>query len=170
MFELDPEDLQSKSLRNLMRPIPLVPETKKVSELLREMQHEGSHMVVVVDEYGNTAGLATMEDLVEEILGEIRDEHEPDRDVRAEGENIFVAAGSLDVDRLQDLLGFRPEHGTESTTVAGLLTEWLGHVPQVGEAVERDGIRIEVLAGNERKVDQVRVSKAVAPSPVEALL
>ena len=62
-------------------PDPLVPETKPVNDLLREMQHDGSHMVIVVDEYGNTAGLATMEDLVEEILGEIRDEHEPERDV-----------------------------------------------------------------------------------------
>ena len=125
-------------------------------------------MVIVVDEYGNTAGLATMEDLVEEILGEIRDEHEPDRDVRQESENVFIAAGSLDVDRLQDLLGFRPDEETESTTVAGLVTEWLGHVPQVGEAAERDGIKIEVLAGNERRVEQVRVSRVPQPAPVEA--
>ena len=168
MFELDPEDLQAKTLKELMRPIPLVPETKPVTDLLREMQQEGSHMVIVVDEYGNTAGLATMEDLVEEILGEIRDEHEPDRDVRQESENVFVAPGNLDLDRLQDLLNFRPEYDTESTTVGGLLTEWLGHVPQVGEAVERGGIRIEVLAGNERRVDQVRISRVRTPSPVGA--
>jgi len=169
MFELDPEDRQAKNLRDLIRPVPLVPETKPVADLLREMQHDGSHMVIVVDEYGNTAGLATMEDLVEEILGEIRDEHEPDRDVRQESENVFIAAGSLDVDRLQDLLGFRPDYDTESTTVAGLVTEWLGHVPQVGEAAERDGIKIEVLAGNERRVEQVRISRVPQPAPVEAV-
>ncbi len=166
MFELDPEERRTKPLIDVIRPIPLVPETKPVTDLLREMQNEGSHMVVVIDEYGNTAGLATMEDLVEEILGEIRDEHEPDRDVHQESDHVFVAPGSLDLDRLQDLLNFRPEYDTESTTVGGLLTEWLGHVPQVGEAVERNRIRIEVLAGNERRVDQVRISRVATASPV----
>ncbi len=159
IFELDPEERQTKSLKDVMRPIPLVPETKPVSDLLRDMQRDGSHMVIVVDEYGNTAGLATMEDLVEEILGEIRDEHEPDRDVKQESDHVFVAPGNLDLDRLHDLLDFRPEENTESTTVGGLVTEWLGHVPQVGEAVERRGIRVEVLAGNERRVEEVRVSR-----------
>ncbi|HEY7307503.1 MAG TPA: hemolysin family protein [Bryobacteraceae bacterium] len=168
LFELSDEERQSKPLTDLMRPIPLVPESKPVSDLLREMQSDGSHMVVVVDEYGNTAGIATMEDLVEEILGEIRDEHEPERDVRQESDHTFIAPGSLDVDRLQDLLNFRPNGGTESTTVGGLVAEWLGHVPQVGETVERGGIRIEVLAGNERRVEQVRISRVEAPSPVGA--
>jgi putative hemolysin len=166
MFELDEEDRQSKPLRDLLRPIPLVPETKPVTDLLREMQRDGSHMVIVVDEYGNTAGLVTMEDLVEEILGEIRDEHEPDRDVHQESDHVFIAPGSLDLDRLQDLLDFRPEYDAESTTVGGLVTEWLGHVPQVGETVERGGIRIEVLAGNERRVGQVRISKVPSPASV----
>jgi putative hemolysin len=168
IFELDPEQRKDKTLVDLMRPIPLVPETKPGSELLREMQRDGAHMVIVVDEYGNTAGLATMEDLVEEILGEIRDEHEPDRDVRQEAENVFIAPGNLDLDRLQDLLGFRPENGTESTTVGGLVAEWLGHVPQVGEAVDHGGIRIEVLAGNERRVEEVRISRVAMPSIVGA--
>lgn len=168
LFELSEEERQSKPLTGLVRPIPLVPESKPVTDLLREMQHDGSHMVIVVDEYGNTAGLATMEDLVEEILGEIRDEHEPERDVRQEGEDVFIAPGNLDLDRLQDLLNFRPEEDTESTTVGGLVTEWLGHVPQPGEAVEHGGIRIEVLAGNERRVDEVRISRIHTRSPVEA--
>ena len=125
-------------------------------------------MFIVVDEYGNTAGLATMEDLVEEILGEIRDEHEPDHDVRQESQSVFIASGSLDLDRLHDLLKFRPQGDTQSTTVGGLVAEWLGHVPQVGEVVERDGIRIEVLAGNERRVEEVRISRAPVTSPVGA--
>jgi len=168
IFELDPAERQAKALRDVLRPIPLVPETKPVSDLLRDMQRAGSHMVIVVDEYGNTAGLATMEDLVEEILGEIRDEHEPDRDVRQESEDVFVAPGSLDLDRLEELLDFRPEEDTESTTVGGLVTEWVGHVPQVGEVVERGGIRVEVLAGNERRVSEVRVSRLENPLPVGA--
>jgi len=102
---------------------------------------------------------------VEEILGEIHDEHEPERDVTEEAEGQFVTAGSLDLDRLHDLLGFRPAEDTESTTIGGLVTEWLGHVPKAGESVERDGIRIEILAGDELKVEQVRVSRA-KPEPV----
>ena len=168
MFELDPEVRQAKPLIELIRPVPLVPETKPTSALLREMQHDGSHLVVVVDEYGNTAGLATMEDLVEEILGEIRDEHEPELDVRQESDQVYIASGSLDLHRLHDLLGFRPEEDTESTTVGGLLSEWLGTVPQAGEVVERGGIRIEVLSGNERRVDEVRISRVPKPSPVGA--
>jgi putative hemolysin len=160
MFELDEEDRQKRKLTDLLRPIPLVPETKPGNDLLREMQRDSTHMVIVVDEYGATAGLATMEDLVEEILGEIRDEHEPDRDVRQESDHSFIAPGSLDLDRLHELLDFRPEEDTESTTIGGLVAEWLGHVPKVGEFVEQDGIRIEVLAGNELRVEQVRVSRA----------
>jgi putative hemolysin len=168
IFELDEKERQLKTLRDVIRPIPLLPETKRVSDLLREMQRDGSHMVIVVDEYGNTAGLATMEDLVEEILGEIRDEHEPERDVRQESDHVFVAPGNLDLDRLHDLLDFRPEDSTESTTVGGMVTEWLGHVPKVGEAVERGGIRVEVLASDERRVQEVRVSRVEASSPVGA--
>jgi CBS domain containing-hemolysin-like protein len=166
MFELDPEQRKDKTVRDLIRPIRLIPETKLVSELLREMQRDGAHMAIVIDEYGNTAGLATMEDLVEEILGEIHDEHEPERDVRQESEHSFIAPGSLDLDRLEELLHFKPEMDTESTTIGGLAAEWLGHVPKVGEAVERDGIRIDVLAGNELRVEQVRVSRIEEPASV----
>ncbi len=160
MFELDEEERGRKKISDLIRPIRFVPETKPVHDLLREMQQDGAHMAIVVDEYGNTAGLATMEDLVEEILGEIHDEHEPDRDVKLESEGTYIVAGSLDLDRLGDLLGFRAEEETESTTIGGLAAEWLGHVPRVGEAVEREGLRVEVLAGNELRVEQVRVSRA----------
>jgi CBS domain containing-hemolysin-like protein len=168
IFELDEADRASKTLVELMRPLAAVPEMKPVSELLRQMQSEGLHMVAVVDEYGNTAGIATMEDLVEEILGEIHDEHETERDVRQESDHVFIAPGHLDLDRLHDLLNFRPEEDTESTTVGGLVAEWLGHVPQVGETAERGGIRVEVLAGNERRVEQVRISRVESSTPVAA--
>lgn len=81
MFELDPEERKRRTVAELVRELEPVPETKPVTELLKEMQQHGSHMAVVVDEYGNTAGIATMEDLMEEVFGEIRDEHEPDSDV-----------------------------------------------------------------------------------------
>jgi CBS domain containing-hemolysin-like protein len=166
MFELDPEQRKEKTVRELIRPIRLVPETKPVNDLLREIQRDSTHMAIVIDEYGNTAGLATLEDLVEEILGEIRDEHEPGRDVRQESEDSFVAPGSLDLDRLEELLHFKPEEDTESTTVGGLVAEWLGHVPKVGESVKRDGIQIDVLAGNELRVEQVRISRRAEAASV----
>jgi CBS domain containing-hemolysin-like protein len=125
------------------------------------MQQENSHMVIVVDEYGNTAGLATMEDLLEVIIGEIRDEHEPDSDIAEDGQGGYIVSGNFDLDRVGDLFEFfHPEEEIESTTVGGLVTEWLGRVPKAGESVERDGIRIEVLASDELRVGQVRISKA----------
>ncbi len=160
MFELEEEERISRKIREVMRPIRFVPETKPVNDLMREMQQEGGHMVIVVDEYGNTAGLATMEDLVEVILGEIRDEHEPDSDVKEEPDGSFVVSGSFDIGRLEDLLDFRPDDDIESTTVGGLVTEWLGRVPLPGEVIERHGIRIEVVASDELRVEQVRMRKS----------
>ena len=84
-----------------MRPIRFVPETKPVHDLMREMQPDGTHMVIVVDEYGNTAGLATMEDLVEVIVGEIRDEHEPGSDVTEDGQGGYMVSGNFDLAPLE---------------------------------------------------------------------
>ncbi|MDX1981300.1 MAG: hemolysin family protein [Bryobacteraceae bacterium] len=159
MFELDAQQRAARSVKSLMRPIRCVPETKAVHDLLKEMQRDGVHMVGVVDEYGNTAGVATMEDLMEEIFGEIRDEHEPSMDAVPEPDGAFVVAGNYDLDHLKQLVDFRPEEETEATTVGGLVTEWLGYVPRVGEKVSRDGISLQVLAGNERRVERVRISR-----------
>jgi CBS domain containing-hemolysin-like protein len=163
VFELDEESRANKSVSTLMRPIRFVPETKRVKDLMREMQQDSTHMVIVVDEYGNTAGLASMEDLVEVIVGEIRDEHEPGSDVTQEEDGSFVVSGSFDVARLNDLVDFKPHEEAESTTVGGLLSEWLGRVPMAGESVERDGIHADVLAGNELRVEQVRLRKVPKP-------
>jgi putative hemolysin len=160
MFELDEDERSRRKVIDIVRPIRAVPETKPVNDLLREMQEEGAHMAVVVDEYGSTAGIVTMEDMVEEIVGEIHDEHEPDRDFRQDPDGSYVVSGSFDIGRLEDLLDFHPQHDPESTTVGGLITEWLGHVPGAGEEAERDGIAIKVLAANHLRVDQVRVAKA----------
>ena len=165
VFELDEDSRANKSVSTLMRPIRFVPETKRVKDLMREMQQDSTHMVIVVDEYGNTAGLATMEDLVEVIVGEIRDEHEPGSDVTQEEDGAYVVSGSFDVARLHDLFDFRPQEEAESTTVGGLLSEWLGRVPVAGEVVERDGIQAEVLAGNELRVEQVRLRKVAKSQP-----
>jgi CBS domain containing-hemolysin-like protein len=160
MFEAAEAERARRKVGELMRPIKQVPETKSVKQLLDEMRQDGAHMSVVIDEYGNTAGLATMEDLVEEILGEIRDEHEPHSDVTPDGNGGFVVSGSFDLDHLAELVEFHPGEETESTTVGGLATEWFGRVPEKGAAIEREGIRLEVIAAHELRVDKVRVSRA----------
>ena len=166
MFELDQQERTRQTIRDVVRPVKYVPETKPVNDLLREMQQDGNHIAIVIDEYGSTAGLITMEDMVEEIVGEIRDEHEPGFDVQPDGENAFIVSGSFDVDHLHDLVSFRADEGTESTTVGGLVTEWMGYVPQPGEVVKRDSISIEVLAANDLRVEQVRISKLEPSSNV----
>src|ERR1022692_1674751 len=152
---------EDRTVRGLVRPIPFVPETKPVSDLMRQMQQENTHMVIVVDEYGNTAGLATMEDLLEVIIGEIRDEHEPDSDIKEDGQGGYIVSGNFDLDRVGDLFeSFHREDDIESTTVGGLVSEWLGRVPKAGEFVDRDGVRIEVLASDDLRVEQVRIGKS----------
>ena len=161
MFELDEAERRTRSVRELVRPIRAVPETKPVNDLLTEMQTDRAHMAVVVDEYGNTAGLVTMEDLVEEIFGEIRDEHEPG--VRRQYTSPGAATSSPVISAwtgLRNCSVSGPMQRLESTTVGGLVTEWLGRVPHPGEAVERDGIRIDVLASNDLRVEKVRLSKS----------
>jgi len=163
MFEQEPSEREHRSVRELLRPVSLVPETKPVHDLMRQMQQENTHMVIVVDEYGNTAGLATMEDLLEVIIGEIRDEHEPDSDIKEDGQGGYVVSGSFDLDRVADLFdSFHREEDIESTTIGGLVGEWLGRVPLPGEVVDRDGVRIEVLASDDRRVEQVRLTKSQA--------
>jgi putative hemolysin len=124
------------------------------------MQKKNVRMAIVVDEYGGVAGLVTIEDLIEEIVGEISDEHEKTQIVR-ENDHSYVVAGNVDVDRLAELFGVRPE-GKESATVAGLVSELAGRIPRKGETVEEDGLRFEVLDSTERRVERVRIS-TVAP-------
>jgi putative hemolysin len=160
LWELSDDERESASLARLLRPLPGVPETKSAADLLREMQAGGIHMVYVVDEYGNTAGIATFEDLVEEVFGEIRDEHEPAHDIQRHEDGSVTVSGSFDLDHLHDLFDFRPSTELESSTVGGLVTEWMGTVPAPGATVERDGLRLEVLASDDLRVKRVRIARA----------
>ena len=160
LFELLPGDPKRTTIADLMRPILGVPETKPASDLVKEMSTSGNHIVYVVDEYGNVAGLVTLEDLMEEVFGEIRDEHEPAHDLVRNPDGSVTVSGSFDVDHLHDLFDYRPDEETESTTIGGLVTEWLGEVPPPGAAVERYGLRLDVLAADALRVIKVRVSRA----------
>jgi len=156
VLQVPDSEAKSRTVESLMRKdVYFVPESKLSSELLREMQRKNVKMAVVVDEYGGTAGVVTIEDLVEEIVGEIRDEHE--KDIVREGEHAFVVPGNMDVDRLDELFGIRPE-GKEAATVAGLVSELAGRIPRPGEVIEDDGLRFEVLDSTERRVERVRIS------------
>lgn len=157
VLQIPDVEARKHTVGELMKPVDFVPESKLVSALLREMQKEGQHMAIVIDEYGGTAGVVTIEDLVEEIVGEIRDEHEAQADIVRENENSYVVPGNMDVDRLDELFHIRP-NGHEATTVAGLVSEVLGRIPEQGEVVEENGLRFEVLESTDRRVERLRIS------------
>ncbi len=157
LLQVSDVEAHTKTVRDLMNPeLYFVPETKLGSDLLREMQRDNARMAIVIDEYGGVAGLVTIEDLVEEIVGEIRDEHEK-AEVVKESDTSYIFNGNTDLDLLEKLLGVRPDE-KEATTVAGLVSELAGHIPKAGEVFEENGLRFEVLESTERRVDRVRVS------------
>jgi putative hemolysin len=159
VLQVPDSEAHVRTLDTLMRrDVYFVPESKLGSDLLREMQKKNVRMAIVVDEYGGVAGLVTIEDLVEEIVGEIRDEQDKPEIVR-EGERSFIVSGGMDVDRLNELFGTKPE-GKDSATIAGLVSELAGRIPRKGETVEEDGLRFEVLESTDRKVERVRVTAA----------
>jgi putative hemolysin len=167
VLQVPDTEAHTRTVDTLMRKdVYFVPESKLGSELLREMRKNNIRMAIVVDEYGGVAGLVTIEDLVEEIVGEIDDEHEKAEVVR-ESDHSYIVPGNMDVDRLDELLGTRPE-GKESATVAGLVSELAGRIPQKGEVIEDDGLRFEVLESTERRVERVRIS-AVEPKQMRLI-
>lgn len=167
VLQVPDTEAHTRTVETLMRrDVYFVPESKLGSDLLREMQKQNIRMAIVVDEYGGVAGLVTIEDLVEEIVGEIRDEHDKPEIVR-EGEKSFIVSGGMDVDRLDELFGSKPE-GKESATVAGLVSELAGRIPHKGETVEDDGLRFEVLESTDRKIERVRVT-AVQPQQLKLI-
>ena len=159
LIQIPDDQAHTTTLARLVRPVLFVPETKMTSQLLREMQKNNIHMAIVIDEYGSVAGLVTMEDLVEEIVGEIRDEHEQSQDIVREGENAYVMQGTVDVGRLQDLFDLRLDwHDT--ATVGGLVSAIAGRIPQPGEVIEDEGLRYEILESTDRKIERVRVCRS----------
>jgi putative hemolysin len=146
-------------LTTLMRGAYFVPESKRVSELLKEMQRRQVQMAIVVDEYGGTAGLVSVEDLLEEIVGEIRDEYDVESEtVTDEGNGTFVFSGKVSVDEVRDRLGVEIEReGFE--TLGGYLLSHLGRMPYVGERFDVDELSVEVLEVERRRITKVRVRR-----------
>jgi len=159
VLQVPDTEARSRTVESLMRKdVYFVPESKLGSDLLREMRKNNIRMAIVVDEYGGVAGLVTIEDLVEEIVGEIRDEHEKPQVVK-ENDHSYVVTGNMDIDHLDELFGLKPD-AKEATTVAGLVTELAGRIPQKGEVIEGDGLRFEVLESTDRRVERVRIVAA----------
>ncbi len=146
-------------MTTLMRSAFMVPESKRVSELLKEMQRRQAQMAVVVDEYGGTAGLVTVEDLLEEIVGEIRDEYDVESEtVVDEGNGTLVLSGKVGIDEVKDRLGVEIEReGFE--TLGGYLLSHLGRMPYVGETFEVDDLAVEVLEVERRRITKVRARR-----------
>jgi putative hemolysin len=157
VLQVPDSEAHTRTVDTLMRKdVYFVPESKLGSDLLREMQRNNIRMAIVVDEYGGVAGLVTIEDLVEEIVGEIGDEHEKTQITR-ENDHSYIVPGNMDVDRLDELFGVRLE-GRESATVAGLVSELAGRIPKKGEVIEDEGLKFEVLDATDRRVERVRIT------------
>jgi len=156
------DEASDRPVREFVRPARFVPETKRVSELMREMQKDKFHMAIVVDEYGGTAGLVTLEDLIEELVGEIVDEFDveepnieplPGGDVRVNGR--------MPIDEVNELTHADFPEG-DWDTVAGLFLNLLGHVPTEGETVDFNGHRLRAEKVQGRRIGRVRISKVAA--------
>jgi putative hemolysin len=169
LLQIADTDLPKRKVRDLLKPILFVPETKVGSDLLREMRQKGQSMVVVIDEHGSVAGIATVEDLVEEIVGERSDNKAPAPDAVREPDGSLVLRGSMSISDVEKLLSLQfGDHSDDTvTTVAGLLSHALGKVPAPGDKIDLAGYRFEVLESNQRKVLRLRARRlAAASSPL----
>jgi putative hemolysin len=155
----------SKPITSVLRPAVIVPESKRVPELLKQFQRQQTQIAIVVDEYGGTAGLVTIEDMLEEIVGEIRDEYDEEGEpIVEEGGGSFVFSGKVDIDEVAQRLGVQiAREGFE--TVGGYLLTHLGRVPAVGEQIDVDGLHMQVLNVERRRINKVRITRR---EPVEA--
>ena len=139
----------------VLRPANFVPETKRVGDLMREMQESKSHLAIAVDEYGGVAGLVTLEDIIEELVGEIADEYDVDEALVQEvGDGAYMFSGRLPATRLAEVLELRLPEG-DWDTVGGLVLDRAGHVPEPGESVELDGWCLSALEVEGRRINLV---------------
>ncbi len=164
LLQVSDEEARTRIVADIQRPAVFVPETKRGYELLREMQRENQHMRIVIDEYGGMAGLVTIEDLLEEIVGDIRDEHEHEvhsGDPQREPGGVWVVSGNFPVSDLPQLFGesLEVDDSYEATTLGGLVSEIEGRIPLPGEVVllEKAGLRIQVVASTDRRVERLRI-------------
>jgi CBS domain containing-hemolysin-like protein len=172
LLQITDVEARTRTVSTILRPAAFVPETKRGYELLREMQREKQHMRIVIDEYGAVAGLVTIEDLLEQIVGNIRDEHEADtplEEPQREPSGSWLVPGSFPADQLGDLIG-EPvdlDESWEATTLGGLVSEIEGRIPKAGEVVQLEplDLRVEVVASTGRRIERLRLFPSTARLP-----
>ncbi|RMF53344.1 MAG: HlyC/CorC family transporter [Bacteroidetes bacterium] len=153
---------EPKSLAEMMRPAYFVPETKLSKDLLREFLATNTSIAIVIDEYGGTAGLVTIEDLLEELFGDIQDEFDTDDEVlRQLNENTYLVSGRVDIDELAERFGIELSEG-DYETVAGYLLEHIGAIPKPNEEYEFDGYRFTIVQATANRIDLVRITRQPA--------
>jgi CBS domain containing-hemolysin-like protein len=144
-------------VKKIMRTPYFIPETKNLEELLQEFKRKRVHIAIVIDEYGGTSGLATIEDLLEQIVGDIQDEYDLEEDwLVREPDGSFIANGKLSVEELEEHLGIEVER-EKFDTVSGLIYHLTGRIPQTGEEIDGGPIRLVILEADERKIKKVRI-------------
>jgi CBS domain containing-hemolysin-like protein len=159
------EGSEDGSIQTLIRPTLFVPVTKPVAELLEEMQKQHAQLAMVIDEYGGVAGLVTVEDILEEIVGEIEDEdtaREEVVEIIEASDGYYDVLGSTEVDKIERLFDFEIEEDDDATTIAGLVITELGYMPRAGERLTFRGLDVEVLEADERRIARLRLRRAKA--------
>ncbi len=153
------ESLERFDIREFMRPVVFVPESKRLNVLLKEFRHNRNHMALVVDEYGGVSGLVTIEDVIEQIVGDIDDEFdvEDDHNIRKEAERQFTVRGVTRIEEFNEYFGAHLSEEEGFDTVAGLLMKQLGRLPRRGEAATIDGFEFRVTRADRRRIDALRV-------------
>ena len=164
-------EVRKRSVRELVRKPIFVPETKRVNDLLKMLLQQRTHIAIVLDEYGGVSGLVTIEDVLEEIVGEIVDEYDVDveADIRSLGDDACEAIGRTHVDEVNEALGIELPEDEDYDTIAGFVFTELGRVPSVGETVTwRNHVRVTVLEASKRRIERVRVER-LAESSIDAV-
>jgi CBS domain containing-hemolysin-like protein len=160
--------LEEIQIEDVLRPPYLVPESKQVSELLKEFRHQRVHIAIIIDEYGGTSGLVTIEDLIEEIVGDIQDEYDlEDEWLVQENDGSVLVDGRLNIEEFEEHFGIEVER-EKFDTVGGYVVEQLGRVPVVGERVTVGGLEMLIVVGDQRAVRQLRIfppGNLVPPQP-----
>jgi CBS domain containing-hemolysin-like protein len=165
LLKVPEQDREKQLPRRLVRPLLVVPESKKLQPLLVDMKRERKHFALVIDEHGGTAGIVTLEDILEELVGEILDEYDDDEaGIERLGDGRFLVPGNLRIDEASDHLGVRLPEG-EYETIAGFLMDQLGRIPQRRDEVRHDGWLLRVRSMHRRRVVQVLVEKATSSDP-----